>query len=123
MTPGWQVTASSPALLASFDSARCFTSSNQTSSAAPKNSWCKPPNTAIKINVDAACSHSSRGSAIGVLPRDYHGLAVTCHTSPFARPCDVGLVEAAVITFGIRMAIDLQACIADVLVNDAVNDE
>ncbi|KAE8665798.1 hypothetical protein F3Y22_tig00112528pilonHSYRG00026 [Hibiscus syriacus] len=108
MTHGWQVTASSRALLASYDSSKGFTNSNRTSSAALKNNWCKPPDAAIKINVDAACSRSSGRSTISVLARDHHGLVVACHASPLAGPCDVGLVEAAAVTLGIRMAIDLQ---------------
>ncbi|KAE8698300.1 hypothetical protein F3Y22_tig00110599pilonHSYRG00008 [Hibiscus syriacus] len=109
MTPGWQVTASSRALLASFDSARDFTNSNRTSSAALKNSWCKPPNAAIKINIDAACSR---------VTLDHHGLVVACHASPFVGPCDVGLVEAAAITFGLR--IDLRGSEITIK-SDAVN--
>ncbi|KAE8691881.1 hypothetical protein F3Y22_tig00110865pilonHSYRG00305 [Hibiscus syriacus] len=64
LTLVWKVVCSSRSFLASFDAAVGYSGSVRSSSESPSDKWCKPPESVIKINVDAACSLSERRSRL-----------------------------------------------------------
>ncbi|KAE8658123.1 Purine permease 5 isoform 1 [Hibiscus syriacus] len=100
-SPDWQVVGLSTAFLASFDAAIGYSVHHY-------RLLCPPLiiGAVLNINVDASCS----------LPEgcrrcyrwDHHGSVVACQVIPFSGCCDARVAEATTITYGLRLAVELQ---------------
>ncbi|KAE8658214.1 hypothetical protein F3Y22_tig00116974pilonHSYRG00154 [Hibiscus syriacus] len=116
--PGWHIVVSGRAMQPSYMHAASLLDSHDSHTIF--TSLSKPVAGITKINVDGAFCSTTHSSTVGLVARDRFGSVIAAHAVPLESLTDSSHVEAAAITQGLLLALELN-CSRVIVESDAAN--